>query len=152
MAVAVVRTGTEVAGALRGAGLRATRPRLAVYQALDALGGHRSADEVYARIAAEGTPLPRTSVYNALRVMTDAGLIMVADAGPGATLYEVAEHWHHHFVCRACGVILDVPCQSAERPCLTAPVPGGGRVESAQVIYRGVCGQCLAGRAEGAAG
>lgn len=136
--------GTGLAGALHDAGLRATRPRMAVYQALGSLGGHRSADEVATRIADDGTPLPRTSVYNALRVMADVGLVMIADTGSGPTLYEVSDEWHHHFVCRVCGAIIDVPCSSDDHPCMTAQVPGGGEIESAQIIFRGVCGACLA--------
>ena len=44
-----------------------------------------------------GEPLPRP------RVARDAGVLLVADAGPGAARYELAGTWHHHLVCRSCG-------------------------------------------------
>lgn len=127
---------------LRRAGLKATRPRLEVAECLDRMGGHHSADEVHARLAADGVALPRTSVYNALTALAGAGIALRADVGPGAVVYEVADHWHHHFVCRRCGGVADVPCVVGESPCLSAG-DGFGEVEEAQVIFRGVCRRCL---------
>ncbi|GDY33303.1 Fur family transcriptional regulator [Gandjariella thermophila] len=136
------RSDTEVAERLREAGLRVTRPRLAVVTALRAMGGHHTADEVHVHLARRNVGLPRTSVYNSLAVLAEVGVVLRADVGPGAVVYEVADTWHHHFVCRRCGAVSDVPCVVGERPCLT---PDGevGRVEEAQVIFRGVCRHCL---------
>lgn len=128
---------------LREAGLRATRPRIAVAEALRRMGGHRTADEVHDELARAGVALPRTSVYNSLAALTDARVVLRADVGPGAVVYEVADAWHHHFVCRGCGDVLDVPCVVGERPCLT-PSEDVGRVDEAQVIFRGMCAACLA--------
>jgi Fe2+ or Zn2+ uptake regulation protein len=126
-------------------GLRVTQPRLRVYEALARLGGHRTADEVADAVASAGRHLSRTSVYNALDALRSANLVMVADAGPGATLHEVAGDWHHHFVCRTCGDVVDVPCRAdgGEGPCLHLEVPGAV-VEEAQVILRGTCARCTA--------
>src|ERR1700742_5178455 len=126
---------------LRAAGLRATRPRIEVAETLRQLGGPRTADEVHARLP---SALPRTSVYNALAPMADAGIVLRAAVGPGAVVYEVAEQWHHHFVCRRCGGITDVPCVVGAAPCLS-PGDGFGEVEEAQVIFRGMCALCLSG-------
>jgi len=129
--------------ALRAAGLRVTRPRVQVYDTLARLGGHRTADDVAEAVAGAGQRLSRMSVYNALGAMRAAGLVMAADAGPGAALYEVATHWHHHFVCRSCGAVADVPCAEGHKPCLEATVPGAD-IDEAQVIFRGICADCLA--------
>jgi Fur family ferric uptake transcriptional regulator len=133
---------TEVAERLRRAGLRVTRPRLAVVAALRAMGGHHTADEVHVHLAKGDVSLPRTSVYNSLGVLAEVGVVLRADVGPGAVVYEVADTWHHHFVCRRCGAVSDVPCVVGDRPCLT-PNDEPGRVEEAQVIFRGVCRRCL---------
>ncbi len=130
---------------LRQAGHRVTRPRLAVLRALRELGGHRSADEVADYLAAGDEHLSRTSVYNALEVLGEVGLVMVADLGPGPARYEAAEGWHHHFVCRRCGAVADVPCVRGTKPCLEAALPGVA-VDEAQVIFRGLCAECVSGR------
>jgi len=128
---------------LRRAGLRVTRPRLAVYRALRELGGHRSADEVADHLSGGAERLPRTSVYNSLDVLREAGLVMVADVGPGRALYEAADAWHHHFVCRRCGSVFDVPCVRGTKPCLEAEL-AGAVIDEAQVIFRGLCPACAA--------
>jgi Fe2+ or Zn2+ uptake regulation protein len=135
----------ELSRRLREHGLRATTPRVEVLAALEDLGGHRSADEVRDRLAARGrAELPRSSVYNVLASLAGAGLAMTADAGPGATLYEAGREWHHHFVCRSCHRVFDVECLVGDRPCLT-PGTDVGEVDEAQVIFRGVCTECMGG-------
>lgn len=137
-------TDAELRARLTAAGLRATRPRLAVYRALADLGGHRSADEVAAALAQrDGVPPARASVYNTLEALVEAGLVLPADTGPGRARYEVGSRWHHHFVCRRCGQVTDVPCAVGAKPCLH-PSVDVGEVDEAQVIYRGVCPACLA--------
>jgi Fur family ferric uptake transcriptional regulator len=133
---------------LRAAGLRVTRQRVAVLDALDSLGGHRTADEVAASLSGDGRPLPRASLYHALGTMAEAGVLLVADAGPGTARYEPAGTWHHHLVCRACAAIVDVPCAVGSKPCLDAAVPGAV-IDEAQVIFRGLCPACASAGAAG---
>jgi Fe2+ or Zn2+ uptake regulation protein len=137
-----VQRAAELSGRLRERGLRATGPRVEVLGALEDLGDHRSADEVRDRLAADGRRLPRSSIYNVLNSLVGAGLVLTADAGPGAVLYEVGREWHHHFVCRSCQGVFDVECVVGARPCLTAGT-AVGVVDEAQVIFRGTCAACM---------
>ena len=131
-----------LASDLRRAGLRVTRPRLGVYRALLELDGHHSVDDIVAELRGRGAGLPRTSVYNVVEALRLAGLVMGADAGPGRALYEAGSPPHHHFVCRACAQVRDVPCVTGETPCLGA---GSlvGHVDEAQIIFRGLCPSCV---------
>jgi len=133
---------------LRAVGLRATRPRTLVYAVLREVGGHRSVDEVVQLLEKRGESIPRMSIYNVMADLTGASLVMLADAGPGRALYEASDHWHHHFVCRGCGRIEDVPCLEGHKPCLLPPdgLPGS-TVDEAQVIFRGHCAACAANAA-----
>jgi Fur family ferric uptake transcriptional regulator len=126
---------------LRAAGLRATRPRLAVLSILEEAGGHRSADELVALLGARDRPLPRSTVYKVLGDLAGAGLVLTADVGPGRELFEAAAIWHHHFVCTACGAIVDVPCTRSRRPCLH-PDLAGVEVDRAEVTFHGRCADC----------
>ncbi len=130
-----------LAEALRAAGLRLTRPRSSVHRALRDLGGHRAADEVLAELRRRGERVSRMTVYNALADLLGAGAVQRADAGPGRALFEARADWHHHFVCRRCGKVIDVPCVRGRRPCLELPAPVG-TADEAQVIFRGVCRAC----------
>ena len=140
-----VLTDGGLAAALRRGGLRLTRPRREVYAALRGLGGHRSADEVLAARAAAGSRVSRMTVYNALADLAGAGVVLRADAGPGRALHEARADWHHHFVCRRCGAVADVPCAEGRKPCLDLP-RRFGRADEAQVIFRGVCRECATRR------
>jgi Fe2+ or Zn2+ uptake regulation protein len=127
---------------LHRVGLKATQPRLLVLRLLEELGGHRSIDELLKELKKRHTPLPRASVYNVIDILVSRGLVMLADAGPGAALYEISITWHHHFVCITCGKIVDIPCVKGEKPCLMPDwVPG--IVAETQIIFRGHCTQCL---------
>lgn len=128
---------------LRAVGLRVTGPRIRVYNLLKELGGHHSADDLAQQLNSGADAMSRASVFNVLHDLTNAGLIMLSDAGPGRAFYEAAEVWHHHFVCRNCGSIFDVPCALGRKPCLDAALPGPGfAVDEAQVIFRGLCPAC----------
>jgi Fur family ferric uptake transcriptional regulator len=130
---------------LREAGLRATRPRRAVFGLLRDAGGHHSVDDLVGLLAESGEPLSRMTVYNVVSDLTGAGLLMQADVGPGRALYEASETWHHHFVCRGCGTVIDVPCATGTKPCLEVPPGLDVSIDEAQVIYRGLCSVCRAG-------
>ena len=130
---------------LRESGLRATRQRSAVFGLLRDSGGHHSVDDLVGLLADSGVPLSRMTVYNVVSDLTGAGLLMQADVGPGRALYEASEIWHHHFVCRSCGTVIDVPCARGTKPCLDVPPGLDVSIDEAQVIYRGLCHACRAG-------
>ncbi len=129
---------------LHGAGLRSTRPRLLVLRFLRERGGHRSADDIQAALDAAEDHLLRGSVYHVLGKLMSRRLVTQADVGPGRALYESGSPMHHHFVCRSCDAVLDVPCAQTDQPCLN-PALAGARVDEAQIIFRGVCAACAAG-------
>ena len=132
-------TDDDPAAALRASGRRVTRQRLAVHEALKALGGHRGVDEVEAWLGEHGNRLPLASIYNALDALAATGLVSVAHRGPPRALYEVAGGAHDHFECRACGAILDV--EPVTRRPLRPPVPGA-LIDEVVVTYRGLCPRC----------
>lgn len=132
---------TPLTHRLREAGLRVTRARLTVLGILETTPGHHSADELGAALRSSGEPLPRATVYHVLRALEQAGLVIVAEAGPGRVLYEAAVEWHHHLVCRECAAIIDVPCLRGAKPCLDPELPGAV-IDEAQVVFRGRCAAC----------
>lgn len=130
--------------ALRTAGLRVTRPRVAV---LAAVHEHPHLD-TEALIAAARTRLAAVShqaVYDVLRVLTDSGLVRRIQPQGSVARYEarVGDN-HHHLVCRECGAIVDVDCAVGAAPCLTPSDDGGFAVDEAEVVFWGRCPSCAA--------
>ncbi|WP_369134331.1 Fur family transcriptional regulator [Modestobacter sp. I12A-02662] len=128
--------------ALRAAGLRVTRPRLAV---LNAVHEHPHVDTEALIGAARASlgALSHQAVYDVLRILTDKGLIRRIQPQGSVARYEarVGDN-HHHLVCRSCGAISDVDCAVGEAPCLIPSADAGFLVDEAEVIYWGRCRSC----------
>jgi Fur family ferric uptake transcriptional regulator len=131
---------------LRGAGLRVTRPRLAVLGAVAKLP-HADTDALIGAVRAELPAVSHQAVYDCLRALTDSGLLRRIQPLGSVARYETRiDDNHHHVVCRSCGAIADVDCAVGDTPCLTASDAGGFEIDEAEVIYWGRCPDCAAVR------
>jgi Fur family ferric uptake transcriptional regulator len=127
---------------LRDAGLRVTRPRLAVLTAVAELP-HADTDGLIGAVRRDLPAVSHQAVYDSLRTLADAGLVRRIQPLGSVARYEarIGDN-HHHVVCRSCGVIADVDCAVGETPCLTASDAGGFVIDEAEVIYWGRCPTC----------
>ncbi len=92
------------AARLRDHGLRLTPQREMILDAICEGGGHTTFDEIYERVHARAPAINQATVYRALKLFCDLGLVVAADLGCGKTVYEISGVTpHHHLVCRACG-------------------------------------------------
>ena len=133
---------THPADLLRQHGLQVTAQRLAV---LRAVGGrpHATADEIEGVVRQEIGAVSRQAVYDALGVLTDKGIIRrIQPARSPARFEDRVDDNHHHLVCRACGITVDVPCAVGYTPCLAASDDQGFVIDEAEVIYWGTCPAC----------
>ena len=129
---------------LRDAGLRLTRPRLAVLDALVELA-HADTESVIGAVRRELPEVSHQAVYDSLHTLTASGLARRIQPSGSVARYEVrVGDNHHHLVCRSCGAIADVDCAVGEIPCLTASDDHGYVVDEAAVIYWGLCSACSA--------
>jgi Fe2+ or Zn2+ uptake regulation protein len=132
----------ELERVLRAAGLRVTRPRLAVLHAVHA-HPHVDTDALIVAARARIGAVSHQAVYDVLRILTDRGLVRRIQPQGSVARYEarVGDN-HHHLVCRSCGAISDVDCATGNAPCLTPPADEGFLVDEAEVIYWGRCPSC----------
>jgi len=134
-------TRDNVEARLRGAELRLTPQRFAVLEYLTRAGGHPTADQIAAELNRRFPRASRATVYNALKALRDAGLVREVATEEALTRYESNVEPHHHFVCRACGRIEDVPPETFKAPG-RVELAGGHEVEAVEVVLRGLCGAC----------
>ncbi len=129
---------------LRQHGLQVTAQRLAVLRAV-ADRPHCMAEDVAEDVRAQIGAISRQAVYDALWILAEKGLIRRIQPAGSPALYEdrVGDN-HHHLICRSCGKTVDVDCAVGETPCLTAADASGYRIDEAEVIYWGICPDCLA--------
>jgi Fur family ferric uptake transcriptional regulator len=89
-------------------------------------------------------------IYDALRVLTEQGLVRRIEPAGSPARYEarIGDN-HHHVVCRSCGTIGDVACAVNTTPCLEASETHGFSIDEAEVTYWGVCPTCQMKHEEG---
>ncbi|WP_445165365.1 Fur family transcriptional regulator [Mycolicibacterium sp. Dal123E01] len=134
---------SDLADQLRTAQLRVTRPRVAVLEAVHA-HPHADTDTIFGAVRAGLPDVSRQAVYDVLHALTAAGLVRRIQPSGSVARYEsrVGDN-HHHVVCRSCGVIGDVDCAVGEAPCLTPSDHNGFVLDEAEVVYWGLCPDCI---------
>jgi Fur family ferric uptake transcriptional regulator len=137
-----VPTADECKLMLRGADLRATRPRVAVLTAVHA-NPHADTKSLIGAVRDDLGEVSQQAVYDVLEALTAAGLVRRIQPSGSVARYDprVGDN-HHHLVCRSCGAIVDVDCSTGAAPCLTAPEDHGFAIDEAEVVYWGLCPDC----------
>jgi Fur family transcriptional regulator, stress-responsive regulator len=134
---------------LRGAGLRVTAARLAILEVVRERN-HPGTEEIARTARARVGHLTLQGVYEALGVLTSAGLVRRIEPAGSPARYEarIADN-HHHIVCRCCGLITDVDCVVGVAPCLEPAKAAGYAIDEAEVTFWGLCPRCQGGGAAG---
>lgn len=135
---------TELVRALRERGLKATPQRVVVYRILRRGNIHLRAEDV---LAAAGAELPNVSlptVYAALTVLEELGVVRRVIALGGTTLYDTRIDDHHHAICQRCGRVTDLDAPTDLTPALTAAGATGFAPQRAQLTILGLCPSCAA--------
>lgn len=129
--------------ALRAAGLRVTTPRRAILAWLTE-HPHSTADAIRSGVREQFGAVSTQAVYDVLGACTAAGLLRrIEPAGHAASFERRVGDNHHHMVCRGCGRTEDVDCTVGARPCLTPVDERGYAIDEAEVVFWGVCPDCL---------
>ena len=120
---------------LKRAGLKMTPQRIAIARELEGDESHPTAQELYERLRPAFPTMSFATVYNTLEALAKNGLIRTIRLG-SAVRFDPNTTSHHHAVCDACGIIVDLP---AEAPPKQAH---GFSVRTEERTYRGLCGRC----------
>jgi Fur family peroxide stress response transcriptional regulator len=134
-----MRSTAELITVLREHGWRVTAQRIAVFEALRECGSHPTADEVFEVATARIQAISIRSVYQALHELAELGEVRTVHIVPGAARFDPNTSRHDHLVCDVCGEITDVVL---DLPAFRPDEVGEFRVDSTDVLIRGVCGVC----------
>jgi Fe2+ or Zn2+ uptake regulation protein len=134
-------TNYETHATLRARGLRLTKPRRLILEAVRATDVHPTAALVYRRVRKR---LPRVSlatVYRNLRVLAAEGFL--AERADAAGLrFDGNTAPHDHFTCLACGRIYDVPARRGRAARARMAAHTGFEILNHRTEYFGRCGDC----------
>ena len=130
----------EAKGKLVACGVKSTYQRMRILECLERMG-HPDAREIYQSLLTEMPTLSKTTVYNTVDALREAGLVNVLRIAGEGTRYERTGKPHCHFLCRKCGKIIDMSFSCAQSDSLRLD---GYMVEELVGCFRGVCKVCLA--------
>jgi len=100
---------------LRSRGLRATPQRRFVLGALQRLG-HATPDQVWDQVQLTAPSMSPSTVYRALELLEDLGVVAHTHIGHGAPSYHLATHADHvHLVSRRCGSVQSADVSRAQQ-------------------------------------
>ena len=122
---------------LAAAGLRSTRQREVVYEAILSKRDHPTADEIFARAKNEMPTISLATVYNCLDTLVHCDLVKQVHLERESTRYcpNLAEHAHFHD--NDSGQIFDVQLDKSTIDQLAALLPKGFEISSVDITFRG---------------
>jgi Fur family ferric uptake transcriptional regulator len=128
--------------ALRDAGLRATRQRLTVLEALRGRQDAVTAQDLHAELRAAREPVGLTTVYRTLTALADADFLdtFVRDGEQAFRL--CGDQHHHHLVCEVCGTVEELEPDVVEEWVSGVAQRRGFSVTGHRADIFGICSAC----------
>lgn len=120
--------------------VRPTQQRIAVYRFLLMNPIHPSADTIYTAISKKYPALSRTTVYNSLNSLLEAGLIRCVTIRSDEKRFDSTVADHGHFYCKSCGNVYDFDVDSEVVHTLS---PDGYKCIQEDIYFTGFCPECL---------
>ncbi len=129
-------------------GFRLTHQRekiLNVFQDV-AMGDHLSAEVIYQKLSDQGENIGLSTIYRALHLMVDLGVLRELTLPEGRHYYELStpfDHQHHHLVCTQCGSLGEFDADLITQIGMQEAMKQGFSLLSCQFTVLGICPKCL---------
>lgn len=123
---------------------RETRQRRLIYESVATTDAHPTAEWVYAAVRRAMPRISLGTVYRNLQRLVEQGLLKSWSRG-GATRYDADLAPHDHFLCQACGLLLDLPPARGVSPAEKRLKARGHEVRRRVLEYIGLCRDCRRG-------
>lgn len=131
----------EIVQTLKAKGLRVTPQRFAVYSNLLSRTDHPTAEQILQALNQDGPKSSQATVYSSLQALQAVGLIREVLLEEGVCRYDANVEPHHHFRCKGCGEIEDIPWEQLQGINL-GQLRSSLKVEGYEVTLHGICEQC----------
>lgn len=121
-----------------------TRQQRAVAERLDGCGEFCSAQDLHAKLRADGETIGLATVYRTLQALAGDGTVDVLRTDDGEAIYRscaTSKH-HHHLVCRNCGHTVEVEGPTVEQWADSVAAHHGFTEATHQIEIFGLCAQC----------
>ena len=140
-----IKEQSSLIGYLKDRGYRLTPQRAIIIQAIEALSGHITAEEIFEVVQQQNPYISMATVYRTLNVLEEAGLIghrhFLSDTE--RRFYEpITDVEHYHFTCRECHQVIEFESELMDTIKCNVETKLGVRVMSASVDLEGLCPTC----------
>ncbi len=123
-------------------GIAVTHQRQVLYETMQAMHGHPSPEEVYARVKKKVPAISLATVYKNIHLFVESGVFREVSLHHGSVRVEMNREPHHHMVCSKCKKITDIGEKELGLQPQRKRLPGGFLVERYAVDVIGVCAKC----------
>jgi Fe2+ or Zn2+ uptake regulation protein len=140
--IVAVKSVEELTALFRRCGRKVTAQRQCIFRVLQGDLSHPTAESVYEAARAEMETISLKTVYQTLNELAAMEEVAMLDLGTGTSRFDPnLETVHHHLVCRSCGKVRDLYADFSN---VTVPAGSdeGFEVGRAEVVFRGLCGDC----------
>ena len=137
-------TQTEIKARLRGAKLKATPRKIAIFDELSASHEPVDAYELHGRVNSR-VPTDLATVYRTLSVFQKKGIVHQVFDKSGCRFFELIkenQEFHPHFSCQLCGEHTCMPTLSEEITKKIEDSGSGIEVSDITVFVSGICSKC----------
>lgn len=129
----------ELTQELKNKNIRLSHHRLKVLEFLNDNRIHPTVDQIYIELHKELPTLSKTTVYNSLNALVDAGLVKVITIEDNETRYDIVTDNHGHFKCESCGKIYDFEINLSD---FTSKNLNDFKINNKDVYFKGICPDC----------
>lgn len=144
---------SEAEEVVRMAGLRPTRQRVAVIEALGGKVRPITAQSLHREVGRRAGGPGLATVYRTLRSMAESGLVETFEAGEGEVGYKLCDTvHHHHLICDRCGQMVSIPSCEVEDWARVVARRRGFAVTGHRADIYGLCENCRKSRKTSANG
>ena len=134
----------DVREKFRRSGYTLTSQRRAVLDALKDFKGHPSAEEVYLLVKKRNPKVALGTVYQALSVLEEIGLVEAKHWSESPVRYDLNTKPHHDIRCMKCGEVEEIPGVEYEDFAARIQENTPYEITNATLVIEGVCPLCQA--------
>ena len=113
-----------------------------VYDAVNALKCHATADEVYEYVYRENPTISRGTVYRNLNRLSGTGKIRKIEIPGAADRFDHRCDEHYHIKCEKCGRVFDVDMDAIPDPYKNIRNKHGFKFSGCSIVFSGICPEC----------
>ena len=139
----------DLRGKLYERGYKMTPQRKQILQIFVEHPEHLSAEDVYGILREQDSEIGLATVYRALDLLSDLGVLVKIDFGDGCARYELntadpTVHHHHHLICVKCKKVIEFEDDLLEDLEATISKKSGFQILNHEVQFFGYCKDCQA--------